>query len=76
MKNTVEINNFVELYKTMPELWNAKNEHCKNKNLRNKGYEKLLTEYKIITSDRWLELLSSLLCLVFVLRAKFLTKVH
>ncbi|XP_037807096.1 uncharacterized protein LOC119600693 [Lucilia sericata] len=55
MEDTSKLRSCIELYKTMPELWNCKNENYKNKNIRNKRYNKLLIEYKKVKKDATLD---------------------
>ncbi|XP_023291317.2 uncharacterized protein LOC111674872 [Lucilia cuprina] len=55
MEDTSKMRSCIELYKSMPELWDCKNENYKNKNIRNKRYNKLLVEYKKVKKDSTLD---------------------
>lgn len=55
MENTEEVCNFIEEYRALPALWNTKSAYYKNKSLKTKAYDKLLTTYKLLKPEATLD---------------------
>lgn len=55
IKKSDEWIHFIRLYKNLPELWNVKHEHYKNKNIRAAAYKRLRVEYQNIDENSTVE---------------------